>query len=132
MTDEKVTRRQQWAARDAREAESRQSGGAWGITYEADPRRESPERLAHEARERGDRWFQIDLPIAITQGHAYMGATATRVQRPETGDVIGRIEEQGWRLQHVAATLWNVDTHQPSECRSWSRRARTTSQSMAK
>lgn len=74
----------------------------WGITYLDDTRVASPERLAWEARERGDRWFQIDLPVFVTQGIARMGGTATRNVRPDLGDFIGKIEEQGWALKHVS------------------------------
>jgi uncharacterized protein (DUF1684 family) len=100
-----TTRRVRWVAADVEAQHAAQPSGEhwWGITYERDER--SPQALARRAYERGDRWFQIDLPVAYTQGRAHMGATATRTLRVDTADVIGRIEEQGWRLEHVAAAF---------------------------
>lgn len=103
MTDQPPTRRERWAAADAAEAERSQHGAAWGMTYEPDDRQ--PVELAGAAHRRGDRWFQIDLPIAYVQGQAHMGATSTRTHRADTGDVIGSIEAQGWQLEHVATAF---------------------------
>lgn len=95
-----MTRRERWAAADQARADAK-----WGMTYLPDPRSASPERLAYEARERGDRWFQIDLPVAYVQGTLNAAQNYTRTYRPEPVDVIGAIEAQGWRLEHVAATF---------------------------
>jgi hypothetical protein len=103
MSDD-MTRRERWAAGDAARGQAQQSID-WGMRYEEDVRQATPERLAYEARERGDHWFQVDVPIAYIQGHARLGATSTRTARPENGDVIGRIEQQGWQLQHAATTF---------------------------
>jgi hypothetical protein len=66
-----------------------------------DPRVASPARLAYEARERGDRLFQIDLVVSAQQGFAQLGSAGTRTYR--VGE--GSIEEQGWHLEHVSTTF---------------------------
>lgn len=59
MSDE-MSRREKWAAADAARAQAR-----WGMSYMPDSRTATPERLAYEARERGDRWFQVDVAINV-------------------------------------------------------------------
>lgn len=100
MTDETMTRRERWAAADAARSDAR-----WGMTYAPDPRTATPERLAYEARERGDRWFQIDVPVSYTQGTVNAYDNYTRTHRAPEVDVIGSVEAQGWELAHVAATF---------------------------
>lgn len=99
-----MSRRDRAAARDAAEAD-RNAEGVWGIDYVQEERVDSPERLAWEAAQNGDGWFQIDIPLAYTQGSARMGLTSTRTRRLPHGDVISRIEAQGWQLEHVAVTF---------------------------
>lgn len=77
----------------------------WGMGHVPDARVASPERLAYEARERGDQLFQIDLIVNVVQGRAFVGAASTRVYRPEAVDTLGLIEAQGWRLEHVSTTF---------------------------
>lgn len=75
----------------------------WGMNHMPDPRTATPDRLAYEARERGDRLFQIDMVISVTEGWAQMGSAGTRTYRPMEGvDYLGPIEDQGWRLEHVS------------------------------
>jgi hypothetical protein len=85
------------AAADAARAEAR-----WGMRYVPDER-EAPERLAHDAAQRGDTWFQVDIPLSGYQGNVAVGSSWTRVWRAAPYDHIGAIERQGWRLEHVAA-----------------------------
>jgi hypothetical protein len=101
MSDE-MTRREKWAASDAARDDAR-----WGMSYAPDPRVASSERLAYEAHERGDQWFQIDLNLNFVQGSANLAQGFSRVQRgPQPArDEIGLIEAQGWKLEHVAATF---------------------------
>jgi hypothetical protein len=99
MTEE-MPRRARWAAADAARAQA-----GWGMSYVPDSRTASPERLAYEARDRGDRWFQIDVTLTAVQGtvNAMQGYTQTR--RSESPDFIGAIEAQGWTLEHVSTTF---------------------------
>lgn len=71
----------------------------WGMAFAPEPTRETPEWLAHEARGRGDVMFQIDLPLTNVQGYSQLGQSATRTVRIDQGDVLGRIEAQGWKLE---------------------------------
>jgi hypothetical protein len=97
---EGMSAKERRAAADANSAEK-----YWGMQIMPDPRVAGPERLAYEAYERGDAIFQIDLPVAGVQGYALFGQSATRTWRAEYGDVLGRIEQQGWRLEHVSTTF---------------------------
>ncbi len=99
MTDE-MSRREKWAAADAARAQAR-----WGMSYMPDSRTATPERLAYEARERGDQWFQIDVAINVVQGAVNAVAGYTQTARAEPVDFIGPIEAQGWALQHVSTTF---------------------------
>lgn len=101
MTDDKLTYRERVAARDAYE---RSGEAAWGMHYQPDSARD-PVHLAYEARQRGDRLFQVDLPLIWVQGAAGIGTASTRQTRLEVGSVLGQIEEQGWRLEHVSTTF---------------------------
>ena len=94
------SRRERWAASDVARAEAR-----WGMAYAPDSRVASPERLAYEAYERGDRWFQIDMVLHAVQGAVDLGGAYSRVQRGAEADFIGPIEAQGWTLEHVATTF---------------------------
>ena len=99
MAEEK-SRRQQWAEADAARLEQ-----TWGMHIEPDSRGESPERLAYEAYERGDRLFQIDLPVSGTQGRTGVSTASTRTWRPQVTDPLGVIERQGWRLENMSAAF---------------------------
>jgi hypothetical protein len=98
MTDD-MSRREKWAAADAARAQAR-----WGMSYLPDPRSATPERLAYEARERGDEWFQIDVAISVVQGAVNAVDGFTQTARSDSADFIGPIEAQGWTLQHVSTT----------------------------
>lgn len=100
MTDD-MTRRERWAAADAARSDAR-----WGMNY-SDPQRATPEQLAHAAYQRGDQWFQIDVPIFYVQGtgRVYDSQTRTHRQPEPVPDMIGPIEAQGWTLQHVSTTF---------------------------
>jgi hypothetical protein len=86
---------------------------SWGVAYMPDEREASPERLAYEARERGDQTFQIDLVLRVEQamGGTEFARVYTRTKRIDHGDVIGRVEAQGWRLEHVSTSYATVGTH---------------------
>jgi hypothetical protein len=98
MTDD-MSRREKWAAADAARAQAR-----WGMSYLPDPKTATPERLAYEARERGDEWFQIDVAISVVQGAVNAVDGFTQTARSDSADFIGPIEAQGWTLQHVSTT----------------------------
>jgi hypothetical protein len=77
--------------------------------FEADffgqPDPTSPEEIARLARDAGDRFFQISLPLMATQrtlmgilGGDKMGVKTTTSQHT---DILGAIESVGWRLDHV-------------------------------
>lgn len=62
----------------------------------------SPVGLATAAKERGDGFFQFEIDISTLSGASGFGSSAGRVRH--TGgrpDVLGQIEEVGWRLEHV-------------------------------
>ena len=99
MTDD-MSRREKWAAADAARAQAR-----WGMSYMPDSRAATPERLAYEARERGDQWFQIDVAINVVQGAVSVVDAYTQTARTESADFIGPIEAQGWTLEHVSTTF---------------------------
>lgn len=100
MSDE-MTRRERWAAADVARNDAR-----WGMNY-VDDQRPTPEQLAYAAYQRGDRWFQIDVPLFYAQGttRAYDNYTRTHRQADPAPDVIGPIESQGWILAHVATAF---------------------------
>lgn len=65
---------------------------------------ESPVGQADIALQRGDRFFQISLKESEIEGKStdwtFSQSTATKKARGAT-DVLGRIEELGWHLEHV-------------------------------
>jgi hypothetical protein len=83
-------------------------GQNWGMPYHPGNRQISPERMAYEAFERGDRYFQYDMPVAAIEGLARLGTTGTRPVHAELPDVLGAIEDQGWSF--VTATTSFVQT----------------------
>lgn len=80
----------------------------WGMSHAPDPRVEDPAELARAAYERGDRIFQIDLVVSAVQGAVTNSSIMTRTVRAEDTDVLGAIEAQGWRLEHVSTAF--IDT----------------------
>lgn len=96
-----MSRRERWAAADAAIAEL-----PWGIYQQPEARQSTtPRAMAQAAFARGDRLFQIDLPVAVVQGSVGVGSTQSRTWRPEDGDVLGAIESAGWLLEHVSSTF---------------------------
>jgi hypothetical protein len=77
----------------------------WGMTHAPDSRVATPAALAREAYERGDQLFQIDLIVSAIQGAVDNTAPMTRTVRSDPGDVLGAIEAQGWRLEHVSTSF---------------------------
>ena len=76
----------------------------WGMADATEQRAAPPERLAYDAWMRGERTFQIELEISRDAGFVHpTRGPATRTRRIESAEnVIDKIEEQGWRLEHVA------------------------------
>lgn len=78
------------------------------MAHAPDPRSDDPAQLARTAHERGDQFFQIDLVVSAVQGAVSNSSIMTRTVRADAGDVLGAIEAEGWRLEHVSTTF--VDT----------------------
>lgn len=72
------------------------------LQQEADAYAASPVGMAYAAKSRGDAFFQVELEINSVSGNSQWGSAQGRVRgaggRP---DVLGQIEEIGWRLEHV-------------------------------
>jgi hypothetical protein len=66
----------------------------------------SPVGRATRARQRGDRFFQIELDDATLAAYAEAGEAGGRRAR-RAADLLGQIEELGWHLEHVS--WWRVD-----------------------
>ncbi len=68
--------------------------------------RKSPQGQADSAFQRGDEFFQIELPHSSVTGFtnaAFNSATAGKIRsRGNRTDLLGQIESQGWRLQHAS------------------------------
>lgn len=83
---------------------------SWGMPIIPDDRPAGPVRLAWEAHQRGDKFFQVDVPISYTQANSNRGlATASRAMHPPMAagqeDFLGQIEAFGWRLEHVSTSF---------------------------
>lgn len=62
----------------------------------------SPVGLAEAAKERGDLFYQLEIEINSISGTSGLGSSTARVRRSGgRPDVLGQIEELGWRLEHV-------------------------------
>lgn len=68
----------------------------------------SPVGRAKAACERGDRFFQIQLPVSALSGErSFFGSTDNRIEplrNPRVDgkpDILTQIEDVGWRLEHV-------------------------------
>ena len=87
-----------WSERAAAAAQAN-IDARWGMWFEPDTRQEPPAILAKAAFERGDQFFQIDLPISTTLGMVADARAATKTLRAEwQADYLGEIEAQGWSL----------------------------------
>lgn len=63
---------------------------------------ESPVGRAEAAKARGDLFFQIEIEINSVSGTSGLGSSTGRVrQHGGRPDVLGQIEDAGWRLEHV-------------------------------
>jgi hypothetical protein len=62
----------------------------------------SPLGRAHAARARGDGFFQLTISVSELAGTASaLGSSANRIKQGGRPDLLGQIEEAGWRLEHV-------------------------------
>lgn len=72
----------------------------------------TPVVLAELAAKRGDRFFQVEIPHSTLSGHSndfgFGGDTSYTTRHGAAPDVLGQIEEIGWRLEH--ATWLFVET----------------------
>ena len=66
----------------------------------------SPQGKATEAFQRGDEFFQTEIPHSSVTGFtnaAFNSATAGKIRRQSTRtDLLGQIEEAGWHLEHAS------------------------------
>lgn len=87
---------EQIAAKDAEKARKDAEKAAHAFA-------KSPQGRARAAFEQGDRFFQIDIPHS--QFHATSWAVSAQAgkeyKRAPGTDVLGRIEVEGWRLEHA-------------------------------
>ncbi len=87
---------------------------AWGKTDEERAAKQSDkEREAYEAtpvgqadvaKQRGDAFFQFEMDIASVGGYAQassFGSSSSAIKKRGRPDMLGQIEEIGWRLEHV-------------------------------
>lgn len=66
----------------------------------------TPVGQATEAKERGDRFFEAQFDTAQPGGASTSGSSNNRVRRSGgISDVLERIEDIGWRLEHVSHTF---------------------------
>lgn len=67
--------------------------------------RESPQGRATSAFDRGDEFFQIEIPHSSVTGFTnatFSAATEGKIRQKLTRtDLLGQIEEAGWRLEHA-------------------------------
>lgn len=62
----------------------------------------SPLGMAEAAKERGDLFYQLEIEINSISGASGFGSSTARIRRSGgRPDVLGQIEELGWRLEHV-------------------------------
>lgn len=100
MSDHKPTWREREDQRRAAQADA-----GWGMQYMEDPDPRSPERIAYDAYQAGDQLLQLEIPAAWVQGGIGVGTSATRLRRPERSDVLGAVEQQGWKLEMMSAAF---------------------------
>ena len=64
---------------------------------------ESPVGRARQAHARGDRLFQVELEVSqLTGVDSMFGSAENEITRSRTEpDLLGRIEDEGWHLEHV-------------------------------
>lgn len=64
----------------------------------------TPTGQAEAALARGDRFFQVEIPISALGGSASAFGSSLNVikkSKMSAPDMLGQIEELGWRLEHV-------------------------------
>lgn len=95
------TARERRIANDVAHAEAK-----WGMPDLSPGLAASPERLAYDARLRGDRTFQVEIVVSVVEGNVDPArGPLTRTRQIDYGyNVVDRIEEQGWRLEQVATS----------------------------
>ena len=90
----------------------------------------SPIGQAQRAREEGARFFQIELPHSSVSGYANLmwsaaGTSQKIVQHGGAPDVLGQIEEVGWRLENVSHVF--IETVRAAGTSSWLAASRRSS-----
>jgi hypothetical protein len=117
--DEKqAERKAQELAEQQRAAEAAKEQAAWA--YAA-----SPVGRAEAALARGDRFFQIQLPVSSLAGdRSWFGSSQNSVQSANDAggdgkpDVLTQIEDAGWHLEHAGFVF--VETGATSSARMFS------------
>jgi len=97
---EREERDRQRAAADAEAAQQRQATEAAQVQAEFAA---SPVGRATAAFQAGARFFQIELEVsALSGGPSWFGSSDNTVSHTDGAtDVLGQIEEVGWRLEHA-------------------------------
>jgi hypothetical protein len=76
---------------------------ALGKRSEREPEADSIVSLAVEARAEGQAFFQVEIAVSkLRGGSSTLGSSSNSIRH--TGgrpDLLGQIEEAGWRLEHV-------------------------------
>lgn len=75
----------------------------------------SPVGQAAQAKQRGDRFFQITIEASQLRGRStdFLGPSSTSTTRRVQGvpDVLGQIEAVGWHLEHVGYVFVETGTN---------------------
>ena len=73
--------------------------------WEHVPRPEVVAKLAREARANGRRFFQVAVPVSVTEREGAAGYLTTSVSRrdvsPGASSVLEAVEAEGWHLEHA-------------------------------
>ena len=94
------------ARKQAEEEAQRRAAAAAEQQRRADEFARSPVGQATAARERGQRLFQILLPLAELGGaSSYFGSSDNQLQALGNNNVLDEIENAGWRLERADAVF---------------------------
>jgi hypothetical protein len=105
-TTEAAGMRERWAGNDRARAEA-----AFNAQFPTAPERPTAVQEAYEAKARGDRLFQLELPIQSTAGFAGNGLAQTYWRHHgQPGQILSQVEAYGWRLEHVSTVFAPAST----------------------